>query len=199
MLEERQKQDVIYLSIVNGSLERWMGEGEPQKSYSKVGGHVVSLFKNTKKIKDRERNAEKDVMFLYVRMVDGDENISVQVPMYSSAGPDILRSLLFATRNGMDFVTKDNVVIEVYQVTKDGGRKFTNAKLLVNDKKLDWVQLPNGYSKEAALDMFYNEIVDFIKLKKAVDDDDLPLGTPAEGAPTGGFHDFGSNPFDNHR
>ena len=197
MLEE--KQDVIYLSINKGSLMRWMGENAPMKSYSKVGGNVIGLYSSVKHIDD------SDVMFMYVRMTDGDEVMSVQCPLYSSAGPDIIRSLVYAVRNKMDFVTGGKITIEVFQKRKENNKTFTNARVFFNDTKLDWVNVPNGVSREDGLKAFYNEVVEYIKSKKKYDDDDdLPegpadAGFPSSGRGMGGYHGTGRSPFDDHR
>lgn len=156
MLEE--KKDMIYLTISDGLFQRYMGAEQPMKNYKRIGGFLTGLVASTKKIKD------KDVRFLYVRLKDGDEDISAQTSMYGGAGPDILRCLACAVRQNINIVSGTKVFIEPYLKRKEGvERPFTNAAVYAGQSKLDWAPLMNGVPREQALENLYEEIAAFIK------------------------------------
>lgn len=191
MLEE--KKQMIYLSVnQQGEMERFMGQDEPAKHYSRIGGFVQELRSKKRKIKDNE------ITFLYVYLKDEDENLSLQVPMYMGGGPDILRCLYFAAESGFDFVKEKMVFIETYRKSKEG-KSFTNATVYWGLTKLDWAPLPNGISREEGLDEMMKTINEYIVSKGAA--------TEAPGAPAASdFHsnmdevgdmpDYHASPFD---
>lgn len=173
MLEE--KKLFIYLSVSNGVFSRYMGPNQEPKTYGRVAGFVTEIFSSVRKIKD------DDVKFLVLRLRDGDENISVQVPMYGSAGPDILRNLAFAAEKGYDFVTDagQKVFLEAFSRTKDG-RTYNNVVIYWGQTKLEWAMLPNGMSRNDALDTLMEEIRDFV-LTKVGESGGAPEDMPAFG------------------
>jgi len=180
MLEE--KNNSIYLSIVNGEIQRWMGKGKPVKTYGKVGGHIVKVTTENKSFDGKETR------FILLQMADGEERYSVQVPMYGGAGPDILRCLAYAIRNGMNIVNGDVVSIQAYSRVKDG-KTFTNATVYYGNNKLEWLLLPNGMKREDGLNQLFDEIAAYVN--NATTSSESPVPTPDE--------PFHTTPFDNRR
>ncbi len=182
MLEE--KKEVIYLRVAKGELQRWMGQGQPMKSYKRVGGFLEGV--NTKK----QTFKDGDVMFLYLRLRDGEEVYSVQVPLYGGAGPDVVRSLAFAVKNDIDFVNQKKLTIEVYQ-KKTENKTFTNASLSCDEQQLEWLHLPGGMSREAGVDSLYKDILEYVTKKGG--NKNTSAETKQEEEAAGAYHD---NPFD---
>ena len=179
MLEE--KNNVIYLNVVNGEIQRWMGKGNPVKTYNKVGGQI-------KKLTTENRSFDgKETKYFFIQMVDGDERYSVQIPMYGGAGPDVLRCLAYAIKNGLDIVNGDVVTIQAYSRVKDG-KTYTNANVYYGSNKLEWLHLPNGVSREDGLDQLYEEIVACVSKGSN-------RGGSSVASPEGEFH---SSPFGGH-
>ena len=179
MLEE--KKNMIYLSITNGEIQRWMGKDQPLKTYGKVGGFITGISSDVRTF-DGE-----DVKFIFIRMKDDEENYSVQVPMFTSAGPDIIRCLSYAAKNRMDFVNEARITIEVYQKLKEG-KSFTNASLYFGQAKLEWLHLPNGVTREQGLEQMLGEVKEYINGL-------ADYNSSNDSVPSGGYHE---SPFDRH-
>lgn len=191
----QKKENVIYLSVNKGSFWRYMGKDRQMESYNRVAGFVEKLSTEIRPIEDQ------NVKFLLLRMVDGDEIYNIQVPMYTSAGPDIIRHLAYAAEKKYDIVSGSMVAIEVYLREKED-RKYTNAALYWGETKLEWDALPNGMTREAGLDVLYDKIVKFLELLKSPGvnvgaPDDMPGDIPPGVYP--GEDGTPENPFDGLR
>lgn len=172
MLEELKQ--TVYLSVnQKGNMERYMGPDEPAKEYRRIGGFLDGLRSQTRKIND------KDITFLYIYLADGQESISLSVPMYMGVGSDILRCLTYAMEKGFDVVSGQRIFIETYRKVKED-KSFSNATVYWGLTKLDWAALPNGISREEGLVEMMKTVNEYVASKK---------GSAAPGGPAGGsFH-----------
>lgn len=175
MLSDPINNKTIYLNIAYGLLNEYKGKGNPEVPHGSVEGIITSIKTVSKTIN------RGTTVYLYINMKDGDENYLVQVPMYKSAGPNIIRSLKNALDKGI--LLGANVKIRPYQKEREG-LKFTNATLYIGDQKLDWADIPSGveindaiYAMEQELERaFSGEVVD-----------DMPPGDGEDHNPFAGF------------
>ena len=189
MLEE--KSQIINFELKLGKILRYMGKDAEPKEYKKIGGIVRNIRAVTKEIK-----AQK-IRFMYVYLKDtdaqgNDVTYAVQMPVQKGAGPNVLRSLVYAIREQGGIAGKQ-VIFDVYAREKNG-ISYTNATVYIDDKKLDWVELPKGVAIDAALEDFITEINQHLganseapaEQSNANFDDDMP----GDDAPAGGYNPF---------
>ena len=134
LYNDENKPKVIHLNIAYGKLMQYVGKDQPQIPHNSVEGVLTGIKTVTKMIKNRPYR------YLYVYMKDGDENYSIQVPLFKSAGPNII----------------------LYQKETESDT-FTNATVYLDGEKLSWASLPPDEDREDAIEHIAEEIRLFLE------------------------------------
>jgi len=142
----------IYLNIAYGQLQKYMGKNQEPKSVMAVEGNLLALKVVNKTIRT------KLIDYLYVTMIDKeeDETYVIEVPLQSSAGPNIIRSLKSGLATTGSLIGK-KVKIQPYPKEKDG-IQYTNATLYLNGEKLPWADIPVNVNTRDAIAAMTAEI-----------------------------------------
>lgn len=150
MLHPDNNQNLIHLNIANGHLMQYCGKDMPEVAHKAVEGVVTAIRTVNKTIKNQA------IRYLYIYMKDGEEIYSIQVPLYKSAGPNIIRSL----KNAIDTlggIIGKSIKIETYSKARNE-IAYTNANIYLNDQKLSWAPIPNGVEDKDAIDRMVADI-----------------------------------------
>ena len=150
MRHELNEVRPIYLNIAYGHLMQYMGKNQEETPISAVDGMLVAIKVVNKIIKS------KPVDYLYLTMVDGEETYIIQVPLHSSAGPNIIRSLKSGLDSTGSLIGK-NVKIQPYKKDR-GDIKYTNAIVYLNGEKLSWAEIPQDVDTREAVAAMVIEI-----------------------------------------
>lgn len=166
MLGDIERKNVSYLNMAYGRLNLYMGKDKEEKPYGMVEGVLDKVESKLKTINGIT------AMYLYLYMHDGEENYAIQVPLYKSAGPNIIRSLM--TAMSKNTLKGGKVKIVPYpKEDKKNNRTYTNATVYLNGEKLTWADIPAGKDINEALD---NGVMELSKYLAAnAEEDDLPL------------------------
>ena len=154
LYNDENKPKVIHLNIAYGKLMQYVGKDQPQIPHNSVEGVLTGIKTVTKMIKNMPYR------YLYVYMKDGDENYSIQVPLFKSAGPNIILSL----KSALDNKALPGKKVKIYTYQKETeSDTFTNATVYLDGEKLSWASLPPDEDREDAIEHIAEEIRLFLE------------------------------------
>ena len=154
LYNDENKKPVIHLNIAYGKLMQYMGKDKEEIPHNAVEGKLTGIKSVTKMIKNRPSR------YLYVYMKDEEDVYSIQVPLFKSAGPNIVRSLKSALDGGL--LPGKKVKIQTYQKEREG-TTYTNAVVYLDNEKLSWAPIAPDEDHEDALEKMCEEIRLFLE------------------------------------